>query len=59
MKAYFMQNFIKFYRKYFRCAKKVAFGVWSLRTSFGLIVAKRLTNTSFQNPAYLIFANKA
>ena len=38
-----MQNFIEFYRKYFSFGKKVTFGVWGLRTSFGQIGAKRLT----------------
>ena len=38
-----MQNFVSFHSKYFSCCKKVTFGVWCLRTSFGLIGAERLT----------------
>ena len=34
IKAYFMQNFIEFYRKYFPCCQKVVSGVWGLRTIF-------------------------
>ena len=49
IKAYFKQNFIEFYRKYFSCSKKVIFGVWGLRTSFGPIGAKRLTQPWVQN----------
>ena len=53
-----MQNFIEFYRKYFSYYKKVAFGVWSLRTSFGSVGAKRLTKPKSRN-LDPIFANKA
>ena len=44
-----MQKFMEFYGKYFSYYKKVVFGVWGLRTSFGPIGAKRLTKKPVQN----------
>ena len=32
-----------FYGKYFSCCKKIIFGLWGLRTSFGPIGAKKHT----------------
>ena len=37
-----MQNYTEFYMKYFSHYKKVAFGVWGLRTNFVPTGAKKL-----------------
>ena len=49
IKAHFMQNFVGFHRKIFYVARKVALGLWGLRTSCEPIGPNRLIKPEVLN----------